>query len=194
MNFLAHIFLSGNSNEVLIGNFIGDFVKGKSWEDYGAEVQKGILLHREIDRYTDSHDIVTKTKERLRPKFSHYAPVIGDVFYDHFLASLWLDYCDIPLLEYTESFYSLTESYQDVIPDKARRMLFYMKQDNWLYNYQYVEGINRALTGMSRRTTFQSKMEEASKDLSAHYKAYEDEFVAFFPELVDHSKVFLASL
>ncbi len=89
MNFLAHIYLSGNQERVMIGNFIGDFVKGKAWEEFDSAIQRGILLHREIDRYTDDHEVVIKTKERLRPKYHHYAPVISDVFYDHFLASLW---------------------------------------------------------------------------------------------------------
>ncbi|MFY0605075.1 MAG: DUF479 domain-containing protein [Cyclobacteriaceae bacterium] len=194
MNFLAHIYLSGNSHDVLIGNFIGDFVKGKEWENYNEEIQKGIHLHREIDRFTDSHEIVTLTKERLRPKYHHYAPVIGDVFYDHFLAHLWPSYSQTPLKEFTHQFYSLTGEYRDVIPQKARHMLTYMKRDNWLFNYQYVEGINRALTGMSRRTKFASKMEHASKDLEADYEDYQREFEAFFPELINHSKEFLNTL
>ena len=101
MNFLAHIYLSFENPKILVGNFIGDFVKGKKLELYGDEIQKGILLHREIDDYTDSHPIVLETKKRLRPNYHHYAPVISDVYYDHFLASLWSNYHKTPLIEYT---------------------------------------------------------------------------------------------
>jgi len=194
MNFLAHIYLSGNQERVMIGNFIGDFVKGKAWEEFDSAIQRGILLHREIDRYTDDHKVVIKTKERLRPKYHHYAPVISDVFYDHFLASLWENYHPTPLLDFTRSFYEVTTHYRDVIPERAQKMLFYMERDNWLYNYQFVEGINRALTGMSQRTPFRSKMEQAAVDLKTDYESYQLEFEAFFPDLVRHSELFLETL
>lgn len=194
MNFLAHLYLSFENKPVMIGNFIGDFVKGKAFEEYPTEIQKGILLHREIDRYTDDHAIVMKSKERLRPKYHHYAPVIADVFYDHFLSKLWSDYHSTPLLEFTESFYQLAKTHKSEIPDKAFRMLTYMARDNWLYNYQFIEGIKRTLSGMSRRTPYESKMELSSKDLENDYEAYQKEFITFFPELVNHSKSFLKSL
>ncbi len=194
MNFLAHIYLSAGLPDVTIGNFIGDFVKGKSWEDFPMDIQKGIHLHREIDRFTDVHEVVTKTKERLRPKYRHYAPVIGDVFYDHFLARNWSDYHEKTLVDFTKEFYQMTNGYSHILPDKAKHMLTYMKRDNWLLNYQHVEGIDRALTGMSRRTPFNSKMEDASKDLKNDYEDYKAEFTLFFPDLISHSKDYLASL
>jgi acyl carrier protein phosphodiesterase len=194
MNFLAHIYLSTGLPDVTIGNVIGDFVKGKSWENYPMDIQKGIHLHREIDRFTDVHEVVTKTKERLRPKYRHYAPVIGDVFYDHFLARNWNDYHDKTLIDFTQEFYQLTNSYSHILPEKAKHMLIYMKRDNWLLNYQHMEGIDRALTGMSRRTPFNSKMEDASEDLKNDYEAYKAEFTLFFPDLISHSKDYLASL
>lgn len=194
MNFLAHLYLSGESETLMIGNFIGDFVKGNRYEDYSADIQKGILLHREIDSYTDGHDVVLKSKERLRPGYHHYAPVIVDVFYDHFLSSLWLNYHPQPLKTFTSSFYTLTEAYKNIIPDRAWRMLRHMKLDDWLYQYQFVDGINRALTGMSHRTTFVSRMEEAAADLQRHYPVFQEEFIAFFPDLQNHVKQYLQTL
>ena len=191
MNFLAHIYLSFGDESLLIGNFIGDFVKGKALEKYPSEVQKGIILHREIDQFTDTHPIVHDTKKRLRPKFHHYAPVISDVFYDHFLASLWLNYHTIPLEEFTISAYNMLLKNRDLIPDKALHMLSYMKRDNWLYNYQFVEGIDRALTGMSRRTPYESKMEEASRSLEKHYGVFKADFTSFFPDLIAHCQQFI---
>lgn len=194
MNFLAHLYLSGDDNKVMIGNFIGDFVKGKDVELFEGNIKKGILLHREIDHFTDSHPIVKVSKKRLQPKYHHYAPVIADVFYDHFLSANWRNYSETPLIEYTEGFYELTKSYQSVMPDKAQYMLKYMSTGNWLYNYQHIEGINQALTGMSRRTKFESKMEHAAKDLERNYEAYKDEFERFFPILKAHAVGFLNNL
>ncbi|WP_420577416.1 ACP phosphodiesterase [Ekhidna sp.] len=192
MNFLAHLYLSGHDEEVLVGNFIGDFVKGSQMDHYPDQVQKGIRLHRSIDYFTDTHEIVLQSKIRLREKFRHYAPVIVDVFYDHFLAKDWSRYSNVPLLDYTQNFYRLMNKYLEMIPKGVVRMLSYMSQDNWLYNYQFIEGIDRALTGMSRRTKFESKMEDASEALQAHYTAFENEFHQFFPELQLHVSNFEA--
>ncbi|SNT04701.1 Acyl carrier protein phosphodiesterase [Ekhidna lutea] len=183
MNFLAHLYLSGADKELLVGNFIGDFVKGSQMDEYTDGIQKGIRLHRAIDFYTDNHDTVLQSKIRLREKFRHYAPVIVDVFYDHFLARDWGQFSDTPLKEYTESFYETMSDYHETVPKGVVHMLSFMAQDNWLYNYQFIEGIDRALTGMSRRTKYENKMDEASKALKNHYEDFEKEFHQFFPEL-----------
>ncbi len=192
MNFLAHIYLSGDDEEIMIGNFIGDFVKGQSWRAFDEQIQKGIRLHRAIDEYTDSHAIVIRSKEKLRPKYRHYSPVIVDVFYDHFLSKLWSHYHETPLLEFTKRFYRMTERYENLIPERARHMLHVMKKDNWLYHYQYVKGIERTLNGMSRRTPYDSHMEMASKNLEQDYESFKEDFESFFPELINYSKAFLS--
>lgn len=186
MNFLAHLFLSGENHQLRLGNFIGDFVKGKKMNTYSPEIIKGIKIHRDIDRFTDSHPIVKNSKIRLRPKYSHYSPVIVDIFYDHFLALHWSDYHQIPLMEYTESFYKSALEDKDLLPEAARNMLTFMQRDNWLFNYQYLEGIHRSLTGMSHRTSFESKMQEATEDLKKDYALYEADFRLFFPILTQH--------
>ncbi len=192
MNFLAHIYLSGNDEQVTIGNFIGDFVKGKNFEHLDEGIIKGVLLHREIDDFTDKHEIVRRSKKLLQAKYRHYSPVIMDVFYDHFLAANWSNYSTVPLLPYTEAFYSLAEKHRDNLPERAANMLKYMSAGNWLYNYQFVDGIDQALTGMSRRTTFVSKMEHAAKDLALHYDLFQADFELFFPDLIRRSEEFLA--
>lgn len=147
----------------------------------------GIKLHREIDRFTDTHAEVHKSKLLLREKYRHYAPVIVDIFYDHFLASSWGKRHAIALADFTSQFYRLAEKYIDRIPRTASEMLRYMKSGNWLYNYQFIEGIHRALVGMSKRTKFQSKMDEAVYDLEQHYEHFNDHFEHFFPELIQFS-------
>ncbi len=186
MNFLAHLYLSGDDEEILVGNFIGDFVKGAQMEAYPPNMQKGIRLHRSIDYFTDTHEIVLQSKIRLREKFRHYAPVIVDVYYDHFLAKDWVKFSDVPLKQYTESFYQLMKKYIGIIPRGVTNMLSFMSRDNWLYNYQFIEGIDKALTGMSRRTKFENKMDEASLALTEHYDDFKGEFEQFFPELELH--------
>jgi acyl carrier protein phosphodiesterase len=194
MNFLAHLYLSGDDPELRIGNFIGDFVKGKEIKKYPKGIQNGIVLHRKIDEYTDSHEIVLQSKIRLRPTHHHYAPVIVDVFYDHFLAKNWSNFHDQPLLQYTIDFYGLTEKYNQWLPERTTHMLYYMKNSNWLFNYQYIEGIDRALKGMSGRTPYPSKMDKATLDLKQHYHLFEAEFLSFFPKLKSESEKFITGL
>jgi acyl carrier protein phosphodiesterase len=183
MNFLAHIFLSGNNEKLMIGNFIGDFVKGNQLNDFELEIRRGIHLHRAIDEYTDQHKIVSKSKDKLRAKYRHYSGVIVDVFYDHFLATNWSIYHKKPLLEFTQDTYRIIQSYNDILPKGAKYMLPYMTEHNWLFNYSKVEGINKALTGMANRTKFHSKMEEAVSDLKLHYDELDKEFNLFFVQL-----------
>lgn len=186
MNFLAHLYLSGDEDGIKIGNFIGDFVKGKQLEDYPKAVQDGIRLHREIDFFTDQHAIVMESKDRLRKKYRHYAGVIVDVYYDHFLANHWQRYHPQALSDFVSQSYALMEKHAASFPERAQYMLPYMTQHNWLEGYGYVEGIRRALSGMSRRTSFRSRMEEASQDLVSEYEHFEDEFLRFFPEISRH--------
>ena len=184
MNFLAHLYLSGENPAIKVGNFIGDFVKGKNMEErFGKEIARGIVLHREIDWFTDRHPVVKQSKERLRPKYHHYSGVIVDVFYDHFLAKNFEKYSNKFLPDYADECYELIEQYNSITPEEVKHMMPYMIKGNWLVNYSKIEGIHRALSGMARRTRFESKMEESSEDLKMHYADFEKEFFLFFPEL-----------
>lgn len=146
-------------------------------------------MHRAIDHYTDTHAIVKESKLRLRLKYRHYSGVIVDMFYDHFLAANWEAYADMPLKTFTSRTYEVLKQYK--LPPKAAYMLPYMANDDWLYHYQFISGLQQALTGMARRTTFNSQMEYATEDLQDHYEAFQDEFSRFFPELINFSKTFL---
>lgn len=186
MNFLAHLYLSGNSTELMIGNFIGDSVKGKNYKKYSNGIIEGITLHRKIDTYTDNHQIVMKSKIRLRPNYHKYAGVIVDVFYDHFLAANWIDYSPVPLYEYAQSVYNIMTDNLNNLPERTKEMLPYMVLGNWLVRYAKIDGIDRALKGMATRTKFRSNMEHAAGDLEKDYHLYETEFKTFFPELIKY--------
>jgi acyl carrier protein phosphodiesterase len=190
MNFLAHLYLSGSNVNIMIGNFIGDFVKGRNLlEQFSPEIAKGIELHRAIDAFTDAHPVVNESKKRLRPMYRHYAPVIVDVFYDHFLARNWGDYHADLLPDYADYVYTTLEQHRDLLPEGVQRMLPYMVKGNWLVHYAQLEGIQRALTGMSRRTTHVSHMEESVNELRQHYEEFGKEFKSFFPALQAHAKM-----
>ncbi len=188
MNFLAHIYLSFSDDEVTLGNFIADSIRGNKYKHLPERVQKGILLHRDIDTYTDAHDIPKKSSKRLHKNYSHYSRVIVDIFYDHFLAKNWNTYSNTPLDVFVEDFYDLLEDNYAILPQGVKRMMPYMIADNWIYNYSKMEGIGKVLNGMNRRTQNKSKMNFAILDLEEHYDAFEAEFTSFFDELIIFSK------
>ena len=188
MNFLAHIYLSFGDDEIAIGNFIADSIRGNKIGHLPERVQHGVLLHREIDTFTDTHSIPKRSSKRLHKIYSHYSRVIVDIYYDHFLAKNWKNYSDIPLKIFVNDFYDLLEDHYTILPDGVQRMMPYMISDNWLYNYSKMEGIDRVLNGMNRRTKNRSKMNFAILDLEEHYAAFEKEFTSFFDELIVFSK------
>lgn len=145
--------------------------------------KKGILLHREIDTYTDAHEIVRISKRRLHERYRHYDGVIIDIFYDHYLAKNWKNYSQIPLDVYVDSVYNLLQKNFTILPQKTQEMLPYMIEYNWLYNYQFAKGIQEVLNGMNRRTNGKSHMNLATEDLLEHYTIFENDFTTFFEDL-----------
>ncbi|MBA6155295.1 DUF479 domain-containing protein [Tenacibaculum sp. S7007] len=183
MNFLAHLYLSENNTEIMIGNFIADHIKGNKFSHFPEGIKKGIILHREIDTFTDAHPIVRKSKRRLHERYRHYDGVIIDIFFDHFLAKNWKEYSEIPLNVYANSVYKLLQENINILPEKTQELLPYMIKYNWLYNYQFAKGIQEVLNGMNRRTQGKSQMNLASEDLLIHYNLFEEDFSTFFQEL-----------
>lgn len=183
MNFLAHIYLSGDEDLVKIGNFMADSIKGKKYRKYGPQIQKGIILHRAIDFYTDTHPVFKESSHRLSERYRHYSGIIVDIFYDHFLAANWKDYCDIPLEEYTIQFYELLKLNYEVLPSNVKNFLPYMIEQNWLLSYASIDGIQSVLNGMNKRTKLKSGMDQATDELKLHYDEFENEFRQFFEDV-----------
>lgn len=194
MNFLAHIYLSGDNDLIKIGNFMADGIRGKQFETYPYEIQKGILLHREIDTFTDAHPIFRESTKRLHENYHHYAGVIVDILYDHFLAKNWSTYSDEQLVHFVDRFYNSLYDNYTFLSAKTQDLMPYMIKQNWLLSYQTVAGIQNILTQMDRRTKNQSKMQFATNELLAHYDDFEIEFTKFFEDLRKHSQQKLLSL
>jgi acyl carrier protein phosphodiesterase len=183
MNFLAHLFLSGDDSEMKIGNFIADAVKGNDWADYRPGIGKGIRLHRAIDSYTDYHPVVRRSTQRLQGKFHKYSGIIIDMLYDHYLALHWSDYHAEPLATYVDSAYNLMMDNYEVLPVRAQKVLKYMMEGNWLLSYADLDSLDRYYQGMARRTPYASGMENAISEIRKHYDQFEGEFRSFFPEI-----------
>lgn len=188
MNFLAHAYLSFNQPKVLVGNLLGDFVRGNIEEQFERDIVTGIMLHREIDSYTDKHPLVKEAQELLKPKFFKYSSVITDMYFDHFLAKNWYKYSEETLYNFAQSVYVLLESEQEILPKKSLLPFKNMQKEDWLFNYGTIKGIQRSFNGLSYRSSFVSKMEQAPSFLLENYAIFEIYFENFFEELVPFSK------
>nr|WP_309756456.1 ACP phosphodiesterase [Flavobacterium sp.] len=194
MNFLAHIYLSGDNDLIKIGNFMADGIRGKHFENYPLDVQKGIILHRAIDTFTDAHPIFRQSTKKLHERYHHYSGVIVDVLYDHFLAKNWNQYSDEKLEDFVERFYQSLYDNNKILSDRTKDIMPYMIAHNWLVSYQTIEGIHRILTQMDGRTKNQSQMRFATNELSEFYLEFEEEFTNFFQELILFSKTKIITL
>ncbi|MCB0383058.1 MAG: acyl carrier protein phosphodiesterase [Psychroserpens sp.] len=187
MNFLAHIYLSGDNEMITIGNFVADAIRGNKYKLLSPEFQVGVKLHRHIDTFTDSHPIVRQSTKRLHKNYSHYSGVIVDILYDHFLAKNWHQYSEVPLEKYVDDFYESLKENFDVLPERFQKLMPFMIADNWLLSYAQVEGIQRVLNGMNKRTKNISGMNLATNELKAFYPQFENEFTLFFEALIETS-------
>ena len=190
MNFLAHAYLSGSDENIIVGNFIADHVKGKAVERYSEKIMAGIRLHRRIDAFTDLHPVFRKSTARLRESYGRYSGVIVDMFYDHFLARNWSNYSAVPIRQFTSGIYKVVMRHFLILPPKTRRILPFMAADDWLAGYAYLEGLNLALNGMSHRTNFKSGMEHAVEALKKDYDLFKTEFEEFFQDLRQDTMLF----
>jgi len=197
MNLLAHAWLSDRNEGYLIGNFMGDFIKGDpTAERHGLlpiEID-GIRIHRAIDAFTDSHAEVQAVRTLLYPRCHKYAGVAVDVFFDHFLATQFTEITGEKLNEFVGYVYHQLRLRADRLPPRAARMAHYMMEQDWLRNYQTTAGIDRALSGLSRRTQFPSGLDTAVQDLVLHYDAINLHFLRFWPQLAAHIRQTIAEL
>lgn len=185
MNYLAHLYLSGESEKLIVGNFIGDYVKGRKYQDYPNEISKGILLHRQIDSFTDRHEFTRKSKEFFRKEFGLYSGIVVDFFYDHFLAKNWYEYSSVPLRAYAKKMHAILLSNFRVLPKRVQAFLPFLIQNKRLESYATIQGIVQSLKIMGNYSSLPSKSEEAKIILKANYHQLDEYFGIFFRDLID---------
>ncbi|MEN8225031.1 MAG: ACP phosphodiesterase [Bacteroidota bacterium] len=195
MNFLAHAFLSGSNDDILIGNFIADAVKGNNANKFREGIHKGIILHREIDHFTDHHPVFIRSKNRIVEEYGKFAAVVIDIYYDHFLAVDWEKYADNDISEFAVHVYGLMLSNYSILPLKSRRILPFMIIHNWLVGYSRLKDLQWVFNGMSRRSRkYDSGMENAVESLKCDYENFKSDFGEFFPDMIKHASEFRTTL
>jgi acyl carrier protein phosphodiesterase len=186
MNVLAHIYLSGDSEKIIIGNYIGDYVKGRDYLKYPEPVRRGIILHRHIDDFTDRHPVVHRSKIHFTRKYHRYAGVVIDILYDHFLCREWDFFSRRPLESVTYNFYRAMVNNFDILPENVKASFPFFIINNWIESYQTTSGIRHVLRTMSKRTSLPAESRYAMKMLKKNYYSLHDDFMEFFPELIEY--------
>ncbi len=189
MNFLAHVHLSQDNEDIIFGNFIADAIKGKSYLKYKDDIISGILLHRDIDTYTDRHSIVKNSRAKIREHFGKFSGIVVDIYYDHFLARNWDHYHSTELSKYSTYIYLILAKRFLLLPSRIKRLLPFLIGQNWLVGYANLNDLQRVFNGMDRRTGHISGMENAVKIIEEQYDSLYQDFRAFYSELEEFSKI-----
>ena len=187
MNYLAHFLLANASDELLVGGWLGDFVKGSVDERYLPEVRRGILLHRKIDVFTDTHPVNLAGKRRFGPEYRRFAGIMMDVTYDHFLAREWPQYCQISLPEFVANTYRILSNHVEMMEGRARQVVLRMMEQDWLSAYIHRETVGGALAGISNRLSRANPLGDAMVEVDRLYDVLQCDFRQFFPELLIYS-------
>ena len=183
MNYLAHAYLSFGDPDILAGNMMSDFVKGKKKFDFPARIQMGIALHRKIDEYTDTHPATRQAKEFLKNSAGPYAGAFVDIVYDHFLANDTYEFEEGALAVFATRTYDQLETFEVNFPEKFNRFFYYMRTQNWLLNYRLKEGIHNSFRGLCHRAKYIDDPEPVFEAFINHYEELKMSYEFFFPHV-----------
>jgi len=187
VNHLAHFHLAGVEHDLIVGGFLGDFVKGRLPSEYDANIDRGIRLHRAIDGFTDQHPIVKQSQARFSPRLRRFSPVITDIVFDHFLACHWERYSALSLQQFSQQICQIILANEPTLPENAKRLINDMQQHRRLEKYSSREFVDSALLSLSNRITRANPMHEGFEEFLTHYVALESDFLQFFPEVLAFS-------
>ncbi len=184
MNYLAHLFLSFDNEDIITGNFLADMISNKIVKTYPEGIRKGIFIHRKIDTYTDDHPVVLKGVRRLYDRHSKYASVLIDIYYDYLLAKNWDKYSEESMQTFANKTYEVLRNNMDCMSERIQHRLIGMTKANWLMSYRTLEGIGYAIERVKKRVSKPELMEGALDSLLQDLDQLDEEFNRFFPEVI----------
>ena len=182
MNYLAHSFLSFSEQQIA-GQFLEDYVKNNERGNLPIDIQHGIILHRAIDTFTDSHPIISEAKKIYQPLVRLYSGAFIDVSFDYFLAN---SLSETDLKFHTDKVYLALRKYQDYFPAIFDNRLNGMEKDNWLYNYRFDWGIKYSFQNVLNKAKYLEKDIPIMEVFLENKGFLQQKFDLFFPELQAH--------
>jgi len=180
VNYLFHLYLSGDDPEILTGNFMGDFVKGRLGDDYPPRLRRGLELHRRIDSFAQNQPQFNRSRLRIGKEFGLYRGILVDLYYDHFLASTWSDWSEEPLPQYLQRVRLIVEGKRSHLPERLQGMVPVIFEE-MIPSYTEIEGIANALARMSKRVKRTNPLAGGGPELARHYKGLYADFLEFLP-------------
>jgi len=188
MNYLAHLLLSGDNDEIKIGNFIGDAVKGNTYKTYPVNIQKGIILHRKIDAFTDNHKITKELSLFLKSEYHKYSGIVIDIFYDYFLANNWDKYSNKGFEDFISEIHILLLKNFNILPVRMKKLLPFFIARKRLASYKNIDGIKDVLNAMTRYTSLPNKTDFAIKTLKEKHNFFDNKFHYFYKDIENYVK------
>ena len=188
MNHLAHALLAGDDDALLLGSLLGDFWRGAPDPAWSAGVRRGVLLHRSIDVYTDSHPVVGASRARFEPPWRRYAGILVDMYFDHALARDWRRHAAEPIAGFSQRIGALLADNAAWLPPAMNRFARYADEHGLYAAYARRTAIERALAGIGTRLRRPNPLATAGPALWAQAPALDAAFAEFFPELVAHAR------
>jgi len=189
MNYLGHLYLSGDSDKLIVGNFIGDYVKGKKYNLFPDEIAQGILLHRQIDTFTDEHKNFKLAKKLFREEYGLYSGIVVDFFFDHFLAKNWNQYSEITLRTFSKGIHAVLLSNFKHLPSRVKGFLPFLIQNKRLESYASIKGIVHSMKIMSNYSSLPAKSEMAQIILEDNYRFLDENFAEFMADIIEFISV-----
>ncbi|NQU84704.1 MAG: DUF479 domain-containing protein [Mariniphaga sp.] len=186
MNFLAHLYLSGEDDGLVLGNFIGDYIKGSKYMKYPVKIQRGIIMHRKIDSFTDTHPLIKESSIFFKPGYGRYSGIIVDVLFDHFLAQNWNEFSAFQLGVFTRNAHALFLSNFLILPLKVKRFLPFLIQSKRLESYSSTDGLYKALEIMAHYTSLPGEQEYAMNVLKENKSELLDIFYRFMRDIINY--------
>ncbi|WP_313373456.1 ACP phosphodiesterase [Chishuiella sp.] len=193
MNLVAHQLLSFDNKDLQIGNLLGDIIKGNKYLTFPDKIKIGILLHREIDSFTDSHEIVKKSASYFHASQHKFSPIIIDVIYDYFLIKHWHLFSKVPFNTFKNNCYQLFQDRYENLPEKLQIKISYLIKYDWFENYKSIEGVQKTLKGVGKQSKFENNLDHIIPEFEKNYTSLENDFLLFYPKLINHCKAFLHS-
>lgn len=186
MNYLAHLYLSCENEQHIVGNFMTDFINLSEMKSMPKAISEGIKLHQAIDHFTDTHPSFIQSKIRLRPRHGKYAPVLLDILYDHLLAVNWKKYSGITLEDFSIQMYEVLNKYMSYFPNRIQGTIQKMISHDFLTAYRDEARFRYILKGMDKRAKYKSDFESGWEDLTKDFNSFNEEFNTFFPDIIDY--------
>jgi len=136
VNWLVHLAVAPADAEHRVGQVLADVLHPRDRAGLGAGVQRGVASHIAIDRFTDRHAAVARSRARVRAPWRRYAGILVDVLYGHLLVRRWDTHLAEPFERFGDAIYAEFLSVSPALPADAAAFTRRFAEERWLEAYR----------------------------------------------------------